>query len=69
MTLEERYKASNSNYTPGKYSGMSGQLTDHSKLNIDRVPSKYDVKSRLATKGPGASKLDVDIIPSKYAPK
>ena len=31
MNLEDRYKASKDNYTPGKYSGMSGQLTDHSK--------------------------------------
>ena len=69
MNLEERYKASNDNLKPGKYPGMSGQLTDHSKLNIDKVPARYDVKSRLATKGPKASKLDIDIIPSKYAPK
>ena len=69
MNLEDRYKSSKDNYTPGKYSGQSIQTKDHSKFNIDRIPARYNVKSRLADAGPKASKLDVDNIPSKYAPK
>ena len=51
------------------YSGMTKFLKDTSKLNIDRIPTKYDVTSRLATKGSKASKYDIDSVPSKYAPK
>ena len=69
MTLEERYKASADNIKSDTYSGMTKFLKDTSKLNIDRIPAKYDVTSRLATKGPKASKLDIDSVPSKYAPR
>jgi hypothetical protein len=69
MTLEERYKASSDNIKSDMYSGMTKFLKDTSKLNIDRIPAKYDTKSRLATKGPKTSRLDIDSIPSKYAPK
>jgi hypothetical protein len=69
MTLEERYKASSDNIKSDMYSGMTKFLKDTSKLNIDRIPTKYDVTSRLATKGSKASKYDIDSVPSKYAPK
>lgn len=65
MTLEDRYKASKDNYNPGKYSGMSGQLTDHSRLNIDRIPSKYNSNGRFYN-GKDTSKLNIDFIPKKY---
>jgi hypothetical protein len=69
MTLEERLKASKyNNLNATKYSGFTQFVSDTSKLNVDQIPSKYNVGGKLG-KLKDTSKLNVDQIPSKYAPK
>lgn len=69
MTLEDRYSASNKNTRNTAYSGVSNFLKDTSKLNIDRIPSRYNVQGNLVNFAPNSSKLDIDRIPTKYFPK
>lgn len=65
MTLEERYKANKNGIGKDRYSGGSNLTIDHSKLNVDRIPSRYGMAGRLYTAG-DTSKLNVDGIPKKY---
>lgn len=68
MNLEDRYKASALNATRTAYNGMTQFLRDTSKLNIDRIPSRYNVDKGLST-GADTSNLNLDRTPSRYAPK
>jgi len=68
MNLEERYNASAFNSKKSAYAGKTQFATDRSDLNIDKVPSRYNVNGALAD-GKDRSKLNIDQIPSKYAPK
>ena len=65
MKLEDIYKSSKDNVKPSIYSGRSAQLVDHSKLNIDVVPNKYNLAGKIV-KLKDASKLNIDRIPTKY---
>jgi hypothetical protein len=65
MKLEDIYKSSKANLKPSIYSGQSAQLVDHSKLNIDAVPSKYNLAGKIV-KIKDPSKLNIDRIPTKY---
>jgi hypothetical protein len=64
MTLEELYKA-NKSIGSTRYTGGSNFSIDRSKLNIDRIPSRYGMTGKLYTAG-DTSKLNVDGIPKKY---
>lgn len=68
MTLEERLKASNKNINPSQYSGNTKFNLDRSKLNVDKIPSKYNTAGKIASLK-DLSKFNVDGKPSKYAPK
>lgn len=68
MNLEERFKSSSMNKASSAYAGKTQFGTDKSKLNIDKVPSKYNTKGTFAN-GKDQSKLNIDKLPSKYAPK
>jgi hypothetical protein len=68
MNLEDRYRASALNATRTAYNGMTQFLQDTSKLNIDRIPSRYNVDAGLST-GADTSNLNLDRTPSRYAPK
>ena len=65
MKLEDIYKSSKANLKPSIYSGQSAQLVDHSKLNIDAVPSKYNLAGKIV-KIKDPSKYNVDGNPAKY---
>ena len=66
MNLEERYSASKLNARSKNYSGMTQLIADHSKLNIDRIPNKYNLSGKLINFSKSASQLDIDITPKKY---
>lgn len=65
MTLEERYKGSRNVAGSSRYNATSQLTSDISKLNIDRIPSRYANAGKLYTAG-DTSKLNVDGIPTKY---
>jgi len=65
MKLEDLYKSSKANLKPSIYSSQSAQLVDRSKLNIDKVPSKYNVAGKIVALT-DASKYNVDGNPTKY---
>lgn len=68
MNLEDRYKASTYNSKQSNYSGKTQFGSDTSGLNIDKIPSKYNINGSLGD-GADRSKLNIDKTPSKYAPK
>jgi hypothetical protein len=68
MNLEDRYRASALNATRTAYNGTTQFANDTSKLNIDRIPSRYNLASAIAA-AKDTSKLNIDQIPSKYSPK
>ena len=68
MNLEDRYKASALNSKNSAYNGTTQFINDTSKLNIDRIPSRYNVDKGLSA-GADTSNLNLDRTPSKYAPK
>ena len=65
MTLEDAYKISKDNIRPSKYSEKTVFNVDHSRLNIDRIPSKYNTAGVLGN-GKDSSKLNIDFTPKKY---
>lgn len=65
MTLEDAYKLSKDNISPLKYSEKTIFNKDRSRLNIDRIPSKYSTAGVLGN-GMDSSKLNIDYIPKKY---
>jgi hypothetical protein len=65
MPLEDLYRASRDNFRFSRYSGVSQQLTDHSRFNIDRIPSRYNTAGKIAGL-PDTSKFNIDITPRKY---
>ncbi len=65
MNLEDRYKGSKDNIGNNRFRMSSQLVADHSKLNIDRIPSRYSTTGKLFTAG-DTSKLNVDSIPKKY---
>jgi len=65
MKLEDLYKSSKANLKPSIYSSQSAQLVDHSKLNIDKVPSKYNLAGKIV-KIKDPSKYNIDGTPAKY---
>ena len=65
MKLEDIYKSSKANLKPSIYSSQSAQLVDRSKLNIDKVPSKYNVAGKIVTLK-DASKYNIDGTLTKY---
>ena len=68
MNLEDRYKASSLNSKGVVYNGSTQFANDTSKLNIDRIPSRYNLAGAIAA-AKDTSKLNLDQIPSKYSPK
>ena len=68
MNLEDRYKASALNSSRPAYAGVTQFVSDTSKLNIDRIPSRYNLAGAIAA-AKDTSKLNLDQIPSKYSPK
>ena len=68
MNLEDRYKASSLNSRGVVYNGTTQFAKDTSKLNVDKVPSRYNLAGAIAA-AKDTSKLNIDKIPSKYAPK
>jgi len=65
MKLEDLYKSSKANLKPSIYSSQSAQLVDHSKLNIDKVPSKSNLAGKIV-KIKDPSKYNGDGNPAKY---
>ena len=65
MTLEDAYRLSKDNISPSKYSEKTIFNKDLSRLNIDRIPSKYNTGGVLGN-GKDSSKLNIDFIPKKY---
>jgi hypothetical protein len=65
MNLEERYNASALNSRNTAYNGTTQFANDTSKLNVDRIPSRYNLAGAIAA-AKDTSKLNVDRIPSRY---
>lgn len=68
MNLEDRYKASSLNSKGAVYNGSTQFVKDTSKLNVDKVPTRYNLAGAIAA-AKDTSKLNLDQIPSKYSPK
>jgi hypothetical protein len=68
MNLEDRYNASALNSKNSAYKGTTQFAKDTSKLNVDKIPSRYNLVSALAA-AKDTSKLNIDQIPSRYSPK
>ena len=68
MNLEERFQSSTYNRAGSAYAGKTQFNKDTSDLNVDKVPSRYNVKGTFAN-GKDQSKLNIDQLPSKYSPK
>ena len=65
MKLEDIYKSSKANLKPSIYSSQSAQLVDRSKLNIDKVPNKYNLAGKIV-KIKDPSKYNSDGNLTKY---
>jgi hypothetical protein len=68
MNLEERYNASALNSRNSAYNGTTQFAKDTSKLNIDRIPSRYNLAGAIAA-AKDTSRLNLDQTPSRYSPK
>ena len=68
MNLEDRYKASSLNSKGAVYNGSTQFAKDTSKLNIDKIPTRYNLAGEIAA-AKDTSKLNLDRIPSRYSPK
>ena len=65
MNLEDRYKSSGKGKNISKSDLATKFTTDRSKLNIDAIPTKYNVNGKIASLG-DTSRLNIDITPTKY---
>jgi hypothetical protein len=68
MNLEDRYNASALNSKNSAYNGATQFAKDTSKLNIDKIPSRYNLASAIAA-AKDTSRLNLDRTPSRYSPK
>lgn len=66
MDLETRFRGSQDNIKPIRYSEKTVMDKDHSKLNIDKAPKKYT--GGVLGDGKDRSLLNIDKTPAKYHP-